>query len=231
MTSRRSGTIRKPSTPALRGAAWRRARPELIALDDERRAAIAELQKAQERRNAASKEIGQAMGRKDVAAAEALKAEVAALKTTMPELEASEKRGDRGAEASSAAIPNLPAADVPDGKDENDNVEIRRHRRAAGISRQLQAEGAFRDRRGARPDGFRGGGENVGRALRRAEGRAGAAGAGAGQFMLDLHTGEHGYTEVNPPLLVRDEAMFGTAQLPKFADDQFMARPRRAKSF
>src|ERR1700730_755239 len=99
---------------------------ELIALDDKRRAAIAELQKAQERRNAASKEIGQAMGRKDAAAAEALKAEVASLKTTMPEMEAAEKAALAALETELAAIPNLPAHDAPNGRDENDNVEIRR---------------------------------------------------------------------------------------------------------
>ncbi len=98
----------------------------LLALDDRRRAAILELQKAQERRNAASKEIGAAMARKDAVVAEALKDEVARLKVAMPELEAAEKAAGMVLDNELAAIPNLPALDTPDGKDENDNVEVRR---------------------------------------------------------------------------------------------------------
>ncbi|MBV8472480.1 MAG: serine--tRNA ligase, partial [Hyphomicrobiales bacterium] len=98
----------------------------LIALDDRRRAAILELQRAQERRNAASKEIGAAMARKDAAAANALKDEVAQLKAALPDLETEEKAAAAALDAELAAIPNLPASDVPDGKDENDNVEVRR---------------------------------------------------------------------------------------------------------
>jgi seryl-tRNA synthetase len=99
----------------------------LIALDEKRRTAVAELQRAQERRNAASKEIGAAMARKDIAAADDLKAEVAGLKATMPELEAAEREFAKRLDEHLAAIPNLPLDDVPDGKDENDNVEVRRH--------------------------------------------------------------------------------------------------------
>jgi seryl-tRNA synthetase len=196
---------------------------ELIALDDARRAAIAELQKAQERRNAASKEIGQAMGRKDAAAAEALKAEVAALKTTMPEMEAAEKAALAALETELAAIPNLPAHDAPNGRDENDNVEIRRigapphfpnsykprEHFEIGESLGLMDFEAASKMSGARFVVLKGALARLERALM--------------QFMLDLHTGEHGYDEVSPPLLVRDDAMYGTAQLPKFADDQFSA--------
>jgi seryl-tRNA synthetase len=99
----------------------------LLALDEKRRAAILAAQKAQERRNAASKEIGQAMGKKDLALAETLKAEVADLKTRMPELEAEERNAQKALDEALSAIPNLPAHDAPNGKDENDNVEIRRH--------------------------------------------------------------------------------------------------------
>ena len=99
----------------------------LIALDERRRAAIAELQVAQERRNAASKQIGAAMARKDSAAAEDFRAEVAGLKATLPELEAAEREASAVLESALAEIPNLPFEDVPDGKDENDNVEVRRH--------------------------------------------------------------------------------------------------------
>src|SRR3984885_434149 len=99
----------------------------LIALDEKRRAAILALQTAQERRNAVSKQIGVAMARKDTVAADDFRAEVAGLKATMPELEAAEREATAALEAELAAIPNLPLADTPDGKDENDNVELRRH--------------------------------------------------------------------------------------------------------
>ena len=195
----------------------------LIALDESRRAAIVELQRAQERRNAASKEIGAAMARKDAAAANDLRAEVAGLKATMPELEAAERQAGAALDKELAAIPNLPLADVPDGKDENDNVEVRRH----------GAPPTF-------PDGFKPKEHfEIGEALGLMDFDAAAKLSGARfvvlkgslarleraleQFMLDLHTGEHGYEEINPPVLVRSAAMFGTAQLPKFREDQFAA--------
>jgi seryl-tRNA synthetase len=195
----------------------------LIELDEKRRAAIAELQKAQERRNAASKEIGQAMGRKDSAAAEALKAEVATLKTTMPEMEAQEKLALAALQGELAAIPNLPGADTPNGRDENDNVELRRVGSPPHFANSYKPREHF----------------EIGEALGLMDFEAAAKMSGARfvvlkgalarmeraltQFMLDLHTGEHGYEEVAPPLLVRDDAMFGTAQLPKFRTDQFFA--------
>ena len=195
----------------------------LIALDESRRAAILELQKAQERRNAASKEIGAAMARKDAAAAEALKAEVAAIKTGMPELEAAERKAGAALDEALAAIPNLPLAEVPLGKDEADNVEVRRH----------GAPPKF-------PDGFKPKEHfEIGEALGLMDFETASKISGARfvvlkgalarleralmQFMLDLHTQEHGYEEINPPVLVRDGAMFGTAQLPKFRKDQFFA--------
>src|SRR5208283_305377 len=98
----------------------------LIALDEKRRAAILDLQRAQERRNAASKEIGAAITRKDLATADDLKAEVAGLKATMPELEAVERESGAALDIALAEIPNLLFDDVPDGKDETDNVEVRR---------------------------------------------------------------------------------------------------------
>jgi len=204
---------------ARRGLSPRSA--DLLALDDRRRAAIAESQKAQERRNAASKEIGQAMARKDAAAADALKAEVAALKETMAGLEAAEKAAQKALDDELMAIPNLPRADVPDGKDENDNVEVRRvgeppsfgfkpkeHFELGEALGLMDFETAAK-LSGARFVILKGALARLERALM--------------QFMLDLHTTEHGYTEINPPVLVRDDAMFGTAQLPKFRDDQFAA--------
>ncbi|MBV8664812.1 MAG: serine--tRNA ligase, partial [Hyphomicrobiales bacterium] len=196
----------------------------LIALDDRRRAAILELQRAQERRNAASKEIGAAMARKDAAAANVLKDEVAQLKAALPDLETEEKAAAAALDAELAAIPNLPAADVPDGKDENDNVEVRR----------FGAPPKF-------PDGFKPKEHfEIGEALGLMDFDSAAKLSGSRfvvlrgalarleralmQFMLDLHTREHGYEEINPPVLMRgEEPMFGTAQLPKFRDDQFAA--------
>ncbi len=195
----------------------------LIALDERRRAAILALQRAQERRNAASKAIGAAMARKDVEAADDLKAEVAGLKATMPELEAGEREATKALEDALAEIPNLPFDDVPDGKDENDNVEVRRHGAPPEFPEGFTPKEHFEigevlglmdfdvaaKLSGARFVVLKGALARLSRALE--------------HFMLDLHTGEHGYQEVEPPVLVRDAAMFGTAQLPKFEDDQFSA--------
>ena len=193
----------------------------LIALDDRRRAAIADLQRAQERRNAASKEIGAAMARKDARAADDLKAEVAGLKATMPELEAVDREAGAALDKALAEIPNIPFEDVPDGKDEHDNVEVRRHGSPPVFLHGYRPKEHFElgealglmdfdvaaKLSGARFVVLKGGLARLSRALE--------------QFMLDLHTTEHGYTEIEPPVLVRDEAMFGTAQLPKFEEDQF----------
>jgi seryl-tRNA synthetase len=192
----------------------------LIALDDGRKAAVSALQAAMERRNALSKEIGQAKAKKDEARAQELMAEVARLKEAMPELEEAERAADRALFDALAAVPNIPKDDVPVGADEHGNVERHRlgHPRTLNSSRQHfeigEALGLMDFETAAKLSGSRfvvlkGGLAHLERAL--------------GQFMIDLHTNEHGYTEVSPPLLVRDRAMFGTAQLPKFEDDQFVA--------
>jgi seryl-tRNA synthetase len=195
----------------------------LVALDEKRRAAILALQTAQERRNAVSKQIGVAMGRKDIVAADDFRAEVAGLKATMPELESAEREAGAALDAELAAIPNLPLDDTPDGKDESDNVEIRRHGIPPAFPEGFEPEEHFQigerlglmdfdtaaKLSGARFVVLKGALARLERALE--------------QFMLDLHTSEHGYVEVSPPVLVRDAAMFGTAQLPKFEDDQFWA--------
>ena len=195
----------------------------LVALDEKRRAAILALQTAQERRNAVSKQIGVAMARKDSVAADDFRAEVAGIKATMPELESAEREAGAALDLELAAIPNLPLDDTPDGKDENDNVEVRQHGHLPTF-----------------PDGFKPKEHfEIGEALGLMDFDAAAKMSGARfvvlkgalarleraleQFMLDLHTSEHGYTEIAPPVLVRDAAMFGTAQLPKFEDDQFWA--------
>src|SRR5882757_8540742 len=193
----------------------------LLAIDEKRRAAILASEQAQARRNSASKEIGDAKKAKDEARAAKLMVEVAELKTTMPQLEATAKATDEELAKELAAIPNLPLDDVPDGVDEHGNVQrhvfgkIRNyafnpkpHDDLGGALGYMDFETAAK-LSGARFVVLKKGLARLDRAI--------------GQFLLDLHTNEHGYTEVNPPLVVRDEAMFGTGQLPKFEDDQFWA--------
>jgi len=194
---------------------------KLLALDEKRRAAIQKAEAAQARRNAASKEIGAAKKNKDEAAAQSLMAEVAGLKDAMPALEAEEKKYSAELDAVLAAIPNLPAPDAPDGKDEHDNVEHhhfgakRNYAFAPKQHFELGEALGFMDFEtaaklsGARFVVLKSGLARMERAL--------------GQLFVDIHTSEHGYTEIAPPLLVRDEVMFGTTQLPKFEDDQFWA--------
>ena len=197
----------------------------LTALDDARKSAVSALQAATERRNAMSKEIGQAKAKKDEARAQELMAEVARLKEAMPELEEAERAAERALQEALAAIPNIPKDDVPVGADEHGNVERHRFGTPKAIENAKQhfevgeALGLMDFETAAKLSGSRfvvlkGGLARLERAL--------------GQFMIDLHTNEHGYTEVNPPLLVKDAAMFGTAQLPKFEDDQFWAFPGSA---
>jgi seryl-tRNA synthetase len=193
----------------------------LLAIDERRRAAILASEQAQARRNAASKEIGDAKKAKDEARASKLMAEVAELKTTMPELELAAKTADEELSRELAAIPNLPLDEVPDGADEHGNVQraifskartygfaAKPHDDLGGALGYMDFEAAAK-LSGARFVVLKKGLARLERAI--------------GQFMLDLHTNEHGYTEINPPLLVRDEVMFGTGQLPKFEDDQFWA--------
>jgi seryl-tRNA synthetase len=191
----------------------------LLAIDERRRAAILASEQAQARRNSASKEIGDAKKAKDEARAAKLMAEVAELKTTMPELEAAAKAADDELSEELAAIPNLPLDEVPEGADEHGNVQ--RHVFGAMRNYAFKPKPHF----------------DLGEAMGFMDFEAAAKLSGArfvvmkkglarleraiGQFMLDLHTNEHGYAEINPPLMVRDEAMFGTAQLPKFREDQF----------
>ena len=194
---------------------------DLLALDDARRAAIAKAQGAQERRNVASKEIGAALKAQDAARAEALKTEVAALKTDLPAFEAEEKAATVALDARLAEIPNLPLAEVPEGHDEADNVELR----VVGVKPTFafapKEHWALGEALGLMD--FETAGKLSGARFVVTKGPLARLERALGAFMLDLHTGPHGYTEVNPPILVRDDAMFGTAQLPKFEDDQFRA--------
>jgi seryl-tRNA synthetase len=194
---------------------------KLMALDEKRRAAITKFEQAQARRNAASKEIGEAKKKNDEARASTLIAEVNELKTTLPTLETEQKKLGDELDKELAQIPNMPADDVPEGTDASGNIvhhQSGQKRNYAFNPKQHfelgEALGMMDFELAAKLSGARF--VVLQKSLARLE-RA------LGQFMLDLHTGEHGYTEINPPLLVRDEVMFGTAQLPKFADDQFSA--------
>jgi seryl-tRNA synthetase len=201
----------------------------LVALDEKRRAAILALQSAQERRNAVSKQIGVAMARKDIVAADDFRAEVAGLKATMPELEAAEREAGAALEAELAAIPNLPLADTPDGKNENDNVELRQHGSLPAFPEGFEPEEHFQigERLGLMD--FDAAAKMSGARFVVLKGALARLERALEQFMLDLHTSEHGYVEVSPPVLVRDAAMFGTAQLPKFFDDQFFSTTNRTR--
>lgn len=191
---------------------------DLIALDEARREAVTAVQIAQSRRNEASKLIGAAMAKGDKDGAEAIKAEVAALKEQMPALEARAEELAGKLKAALEIIPNLPGSDVPDGAGEEDNrVEAEwGEKRAFDFTPREHADIApalgMDFETGARLSGARftflkGGMARLHRAL--------------GQFMLDVQTGEHGYAECNPPVLVGDDAMYGTDKLPKFAEDSF----------
>lgn len=190
----------------------------LIALDDTRRGLIARLQALQERRNAASKEIGQAMGKGDKAKAEEIKAEVARIKEGMPAEEDALKAAEAKLHETLAAIPNIPGDDVPLGLDETANVEVRR----VGEPRRLNsAKQHFEIGEALGLMDFETAAKISGARFVVLKGQLAQLERALGSFMVDLHTREHGYTEVAPPLIVRDETMFGTAQLPKFAEDQF----------
>jgi seryl-tRNA synthetase len=193
----------------------------ILALDQERRALQTDLQDAQKQRNDASKLIGKAKGQGDEAEAQRLMDEVGALKTRIQEGEERERQLTAQLEGMLAGLPNIPADDVPDGASEDDNVELRRwgDKPAPGFAPKdhvdlgeglgmMDFEAAAR-MSGARFVVLKGGLARLERAL--------------GQFMLDVQTGENGYTEVSPPLLALEEAFFGTGQMPKFGEDLFWA--------
>jgi seryl-tRNA synthetase len=191
----------------------------ILSLDAQARAVATEMQQDQARRNEASKAIGQAMAAKDSARAEALKAEVAALKDRLPALEAQDRELAGQLSDRLLSLPNLPADDVPEGPDETANVEEMRWGEPRSFDFAPQDHADFGPAlgldfesaaamSGARFAALRGGMARLHRAL--------------AQFMLDEQTGTNGHEEVNPPLLVREEALFGTGQLPKFAEDLFL---------
>jgi len=192
---------------------------EILAIDEGRRARILAAETAQAAQNAASKEVGAAKARGDEAEFERLRALVAEKKAEIAKLNAEAGEEDARLRDILMGIPNLPHDDVPEGADESDNVEIRRwgsprgfdfkpveHYEIAGVKPGMDFETAAK-LSGARFVLLRGAVARIHRAL--------------AQFMLDLHTTEHGLTETMTPVLVKDEAMYGTNQLPKFAEDSY----------
>ncbi|MHB1110877.1 MAG: serine--tRNA ligase [Devosia sp.] len=207
---------------------------ELIAIDDKRRAVIVSLQEAQEKRNALSKQIGQAKAQKEEAKAQALMAEVAALKEAIQQGEADERAAEVELRTALAGIPNLPAEETPTGADESANVEYfgpNGTAATAAKARPPKPSFSFQPK-----EHF-----ETGEALGMMDFEIAAKLSGSrfvvlksqlarmeralGQFMLDLHVDHHGYTEVQPPLLVKPEALRGTGQLPKFKEDLFYLPP------
>jgi seryl-tRNA synthetase len=207
---------------ARRGAAA--ASAEILALDERRRAVLSELQEGQARRNEASKAIGAAMGKGDTATAEALKAEVGALKEGLPLLEEQERAVSTELDALLASIPNLPFDDVPDGADEKDNVEVARW----GDPRAFDFEPKDHSEIGP-PLGldFETGVAISGARFTFMRGAMARLNRALGQFMLDHQTSVNGYSECATPYLVRTESLFGTGQLPKFAEDNFQTTDGR----
>lgn len=190
----------------------------LVELDERRRAAATRVQEALARRNEASKLIGQAMGKGDKDGAEALKAEVAGLKQTLPAMEEEERSLNAELEGKLAIIPNLPADDVPQGAGEDENVEVGRW----GTQRSF----AFTPQEHADIGPMLGMDFETGTALSGARftflrGQMARLHRAIAQFMLDTQVEKNGYTECNPPVLVNDAAMYGTDKLPKFAEDSF----------
>ncbi|MBP2276418.1 MULTISPECIES: serine--tRNA ligase [Sphingomonas] len=191
---------------------------ELVALDERRRALMTEAQVAQARRNEASKAIGAAKAAKDEATAATLMAEVATLKERLPAIEAEEKALGESLNAQLAAIPNLPRADVPEGADETGNVLVASHGTPGTFAFTPREHDAIGPALGL---DFETGAAMSGARFTLLRGAAARLHRALGQFMLDTLSGTHGYEQVVPPLLVRDEAVFGTGQLPKFAEDLF----------
>ena len=196
----------------------------LAALDEKRRALITELQAGQARRNEASKAIGAAKAQKDEAGAAALMAEVATLKERLPALEAEEKALGEELDGRLAAIPNLPLADVPEGADEDDNALVHAHGTPPTFAFEAREHDAIGPALGL---DFETGALLAGSRFTFVRGAAARLHRALGQFMLDTLTREHGYEETVVPLLVRSETMFGTGQLPKFAEDSFQTSDGR----
>ncbi|ANH03983.1 MULTISPECIES: serine--tRNA ligase [Shinella] len=191
----------------------------LIDLDEKRRSVIQKAQDMQSRRNAASKEIGAAMAAKNSELADRLKAEVSAIKDQLPAAEEEERQVTAELNDALSRIPNIPLDDVPVGTDETGNVEKLKWGEKPGWNHKALEHYEIGEALGYMD--FEAAAKIAGSRFTVLKGQLARLERALGQFMIDVHTGEHGYTEVHAPLLVRDDAMFGTGQLPKFSEDLF----------
>ncbi|WP_430439114.1 serine--tRNA ligase [Shinella sp.] len=191
----------------------------LIDLDERRRSVIQKAQDMQSRRNAASKEIGAAMAAKNSELAEKLKTEVSAIKDQLPAAEEEERQVTAELNDALSRIPNIPLDDVPVGNDEAGNVEKLKWGTKPGWNHKALEHYEIGEALGYMD--FEAAAKIAGSRFTVLKGQLARLERALGQFMIDVHTGEHGYTEVHAPLLVRDDAMFGTGQLPKFSEDLF----------
>lgn len=192
---------------------------EILALDEEARKFTHALNELQARRNGASKEIGQAKAKGDEARFNELRAEVDSIKQQIPTAEAEKERALGQINEILSGLPNLPDDDVPDGEDEDANVEIRKW----GEPKKLNSAKEHFDLGEALGQmDFETAVKMSGSRFVLLKGQLARLERALANYMLDLHTNEFGYTECQPPLLVKDEALYGTGQLPKFAEDQFV---------
>jgi seryl-tRNA synthetase len=196
---------------------------QILSLDEERRATIQKLQEMQAARNAASKAIGKAKAAKDEAQVQKLMDQVAGLKTKIQEGEEAERQSEAALRDLLAGIPNMPAADVPVGPDESANRELRKWGAPQAFAFQPKQHFELGEALGLMD--FETAAKLSGARFVVLKGALARLERALGTFMLDLHTAEHGYSEINPPFLVRDDTMFGTGQLPKFEEDLFAVKP------
>jgi len=203
---------------------------QLIAIDDERRAIITRLEEAQAARNAFSKQIGQAKAQKDEAKASELMAQVAHLKDVIQTGEDERRAVDEKLRNALLVMPNLPKDDVPAGEDEHDNVEYfgpNGNAATAAKARPPKPSFSFNPKEHYETGealgmmDFETAAKISGSRFTILRGQLARMERALGQFMLDMHVDEHGYTEVEPPVLVKDDALYGTNQLPKFEEDLF----------
>ena len=191
----------------------------LLALDEQKRETMQKLQDAQSRRNALSKEIGMAMGKKDVALADKLKAEVAGLKDAITQGEVQERVQTKALNDALAVIPNIPLAAVPDGKSEHDNVEVRQW--GEKPLKNFEPQQHFDIGEGLGLMDFEIASKLSGARFVVLKGALARMERALAQFMINLHTDEFGYSETYAPYMLREEAMYGVGQLPKFEEDLF----------
>ncbi|MEP3276998.1 MAG: serine--tRNA ligase [Stappiaceae bacterium] len=191
----------------------------LIDMDEARRSHISKLQQVQSRRNEASKEIGKAKAAGDEERAQALITEIAEAKSFLQSAEEEERRLSEALETELMSLPNIPLEGIPVGTDENDNVEMHQWGEVPKFNFEPKEHFDIGEALGGMD--FEMAGKLSGSRFAVLKGQLAALERALGQYMINFHTGVHGYEEVSPPLLVRDSALYGTSQLPKFAEDQF----------